>query len=343
MIRSATHRLLSSLAHPFSSAKQAQPSLQACRYSSGGGRSVDGDDLRTAPHIPSVSIIEDESAAAAAASNVNLKSHPSQQESLAPRQPTYLQHEDVFSKYPPRTLGVPREVWVESLEEASGGGKNKDLIRLHPDVFSVKPRLDILWTNVDWQKRYKTMQHDKQRDRYEMHYGGRPWPQKGGGKARHASRTSPIWLQGGKTHPNRGIRGHFFMPDISIRISGLTHALSAKLAQDDLRIVENLRIPSKDPEFIEQLIDERCWGISALFVDVNDIFPEEITTATESIPHVNLMPCYGLNVHSMLKHKTLVLTVDAATYIQNKILYAQNRFDYNDKAIQSSTTGIPLR
>jgi len=254
--------------------------------------------------------------------------------------PKFSPNDAVFAKYPPQTVGVPREVWVESLVSSD---QSKDLLRLHPDVFSVKPRLDILWTNVDWQTRYKAVHHDKQKDRHEMHYGPRPWPQKGMGKARHRSRTSPIWLQGGKAHPNRGIKGHFFMPNIGVRIHGLSHALSAKLAQDDLRIVDNLQIPTKDPRFIEQLIDDRCWGISALFVDVNDVFPENLTSATESIQHVNLMPCYGLNVHSMLKHKTLVLTADAANYIQDKILFALNRFDYHDKTVRSSTHGTAIQ
>ena len=69
-----------------------------------------------------------------------------------------------------------RQVWVESLDE-SDSGLSKDLIPLHPDVWSVKPRLDILWQNIDWQLRYKRVDYDVQKDSKEMHYGGRPWPQ----------------------------------------------------------------------------------------------------------------------------------------------------------------------
>lgn len=32
------------------------------------------------------------------------------------------------------------------------------------------------------------------------------------------------------------------------------------------------------------------------------------------------MPVYGLNVYSMLKHETLVLTVDAVNEIESKLL-----------------------
>ena len=76
--------------------------------------------------------------------------------------------------------------------------------------------------------------------------------------------------------------------------------------------------------------------------DVSDIFPEDITAATEPIQHVNLMPCYGLNVHSILKHKTLVLTVDAVNYLEEKLLYAMRRTDYAEKSVKSSALGYSI-
>lgn len=57
--------------------------------------------------------------------------------------------------------------------------------------------------------------------------------------------------------------------------------------------------------------------------------PQNITLATEEIPYVTLMPVYGLNVYSMLKHDTLVLTEAAVKRIQEKILFQFNRIDSN--------------
>lgn len=51
------------------------------------------------------------------------------------------------------------------------------------------------------------------------------------------------------------------------RVHGLCATLSVKLAQDDLKIVDTLDIPSEDPKFLEQLVEARKWGISVLFVD----------------------------------------------------------------------------
>lgn len=57
------------------------------------------------------------------------------------------------------------------------------------------------------------------------------------------------------------------------------------------------------------------------------MMPENISLATERLPYINLMPVYGLNVHSMLKHDTLVLTEAAVKKITERILFQFNRVD----------------
>lgn len=104
--------------------------------------------------------------------------------------------------------------------------------------------------------------------------------------------------------------------------------LSVKLAQDDLKVIDTLeKFPSEDPKEIEKLCETRGWGPSVLFVDKSDVFPKNISLATNSLNHINLMPVYGLNVYSMLKHETLVLTMAAVEEIEQKLLLALNRTD----------------
>jgi len=130
--------------------------------------------------------------------------------------------------------------------------------------------------------------------RAEVRGGGRkPWPQKGTGQARHGSIRSPLWRGGGVAHGPRSPTPHFYMLPFYTRVAGLVATLSVKLAQDDLHIVDELEIPTSEPSYIEQLIEERSWGPSVLFVDSYDIMSTNITLATDQIKHVNLMPVYG--------------------------------------------------
>ena len=83
------------------------------------------------------------------------------------------------------------------------------------------------------------------------------------------------------------------------------------------------------------------WGMSTLFVDFTDMLPENLTAATEKINHVNLMPAYGLNVHSMLKHKTLVVTEEALNHLEARLLRAIYRIDRAEVAANSMK--VPLK
>lgn len=58
--------------------------------------------------------------------------------------------------------------------------------------------------------------------------------------------------------------------------------------------------------------------------------PRNITVATDQIKHVNMMPVYGLNVYSMLKHDTLVLTRGAVDIIESKLLTHLHRINTNN-------------
>ena len=146
----------------------------------------------------------------------------------------FFDRSKLFQTYPPLSLSAPRQAWVESLDTDN---VRRDLITLHPDIWGVRPRIDVLWSNIDWQKRYRTVLYNDVKDRYDLHEGGRPWPRKGMGKARHKSRASPIWMQGGKAHGPRGPRTDFYMLSYIGRVSGLIHCLSAKFAQGKLSFI----------------------------------------------------------------------------------------------------------
>merc|ERR1711893_201605 len=174
-------------------------------------------------------------------------------------------------KYPPLHT-KPKQAWLETLEVAEN--RKLGIVDLHPDIFGVAPRLDILFWNIYWQRRYKYVDYNFARNRAEMPGTNRkPWPQKGTGKARHGDFKSPLFYSGGKAHGPRGPRSYFFMLPYHVRTMGLRVALSVKYAQDDLHIVDSLNMSSDDPEYIKDLIESRGWGLSVLFVDDIDIMP----------------------------------------------------------------------
>lgn len=220
----------------------------------------------------------------------------------------------------------PVQAWVESLRGYEQ--ERVGLAELHPDVFATAPRLDVLHQVAVWQKNFKRISYAKTKTRAEVRGGGRkPWQQKGSGRARHGSIRSPIWRGGGIAHGPRGPTSYYYMLPMKVRALGLKVALSVKLAQDDLHVVDSLELPTADPQYLTELARYRRWGPSVLLVDLtHEGMPESVVEATARLKTFNLLPAVGLNVHSMLKHQSLVLTLPAVAFLEEKLLWQDSRY-----------------
>ncbi|XP_025224182.1 39S ribosomal protein L4, mitochondrial isoform X1 [Theropithecus gelada] len=187
----------------------------------------------------------------------------------------------------------PVQAWVESLRGFEQ--ERVGLADLHPDVFATAPRLDILHQVAMWQKNFKRISYAKTKTRAEVRGGGRkPWPQKGTGRARHGSIRSPLWRGGGVAHGPRGPTSYYYMLPMKVRALGLKVALSIKLAQDDLHIMDSLELPTGDPQYLTELARYRRWGDSVLLVDLTyEEMPQSIVEATSRLKTFNLIPAVG--------------------------------------------------
>nr|XP_014342330.1 PREDICTED: 39S ribosomal protein L4, mitochondrial isoform X2 [Latimeria chalumnae] len=218
-----------------------------------------------------------------------------------------------------------RQAWLESFRKYDD--EQLGLIDLHPDVFAVPPRVDILHEVAIWQKNFKRISYAKVKTRAEVRGGGRkPWRQKGSGRARHGSIRSPLWRGGGIAHGPRGPTSYYYMLPMKVRVLGLKVALSVKLAQDCFHIVDSLEMPTPDSQYLLDLARYRHWGDSVLIVNGNENIPENMLKATQDLKMTNVIPVRGINVHSMLKHDTLVLTLDAVNFLEQKLLWHDSRY-----------------
>lgn len=231
-----------------------------------------------------------------------------------------------------RTCKIPvpahlsaRTVWLETLNEEEDDPTS--LVQLHPDVFDVPPRIDILHQVVTWQRNFKRISYAKTKTRAEVRGGGRkPWAQKGTGRARQGSIRSPLWRGGGVAHGPRGPTSYYYMLPMKLRVLGLKTALTTKLAQNDLHIIDSAEIPSPDPQYLVDLFKRRNWGESVLIVDVNEDMPENILSATVNSKKISLIPAIGMNVYSMLKHDTVLVTIGAVDFLEEKLLWQDSRY-----------------
>uniref|UniRef100_A0A7I4YWY0 Large ribosomal subunit protein uL4m n=1 Tax=Haemonchus contortus TaxID=6289 RepID=A0A7I4YWY0_HAECO len=213
------------------------------------------------------------------------------------------------------------QAWVTSFDAIEE--RKLDLIDLHPDIFRVPPRLDLLHRNVNWQLVYRNVQLTKQLSRAEMPGGGhKPWPQKKMGRAQAGSIRAPPFIRAGFANGVRGPRTWFYILPDAVRLKGLCVALTLKHAQDGLQIVDRLdQLPSDaDAQFLQDLADSRNWGYSVLFVNDTDEISGGLVTAIEALPSFRAMPVYGLNCYSLLKYDTVVFSRGAIDLLEERLL-----------------------
>ena len=222
----------------------------------------------------------------------------------------------------------PIRHWVDSLQNEVP--EYTKAAELHPQVFGVHPRMDILHQVVTWQKRYREVEYSWARSRAEMGRGKKkPWPQKGTGRVRQGSRTAPGWKNGGIYRGPRGPKSHYYKLHDRVLFHGLTIALTVKLIQSDLILVEHSDIAASDEECLAQFVENReLTDNSMLFVHSEKNYPENLANVLETARTSSLMPSVALNVYSILKHDKLILPVEILDDLENKLLWTFYRYNW---------------
>ena len=185
--------------------------------------------------------------------------------------------------------------------------KAKGDIELNDDVFGIEARADILHRVVNWQREKARGTARPTRERSDVARTGKKYGnQKGGGTSRHGDRRAPIFIGGGKAH---GARKRDFNPSLNkkVRALGPKMALSDKVKNDKLIVLENIDLKEAKTQALLAQIGKLGFGRTALIMD-GDAINEAFSKASNNIPLVNVMPAAGANVYDILNHETLVLT-----------------------------------
>jgi large subunit ribosomal protein L4 len=140
--------------------------------------------------------------------------------------------------------------------------------------------------------------------------------QKGTGRARKGDIKSPL-LRGGGVVFGPSPRSYEKKVPKKVRKLALKMALSSKLQENDLLVIDNMemeRIKTKD--FVEI--------INALDADnaliITSVKNENLECSSRNVPNIKVMRTEGLNVYDILKHRKLVLLKGSIEGIEGRLL-----------------------
>lgn len=191
-------------------------------------------------------------------------------------------------------------------------------VDLDDAIFGIEEiRSDLLQRAVKWQLSRRQAGTHKVLGRSEIKRTKKKmYRQKGTGGARHGARSAPIFVGGGVAHGPQ-VRSHATQLPKKVRALALKHALSAKVGEKRLVILDEARLDApKTKDLTEKL--GKLGVTNALVID-GETLDENFARAARNIPHFDVLPAQGLNVYDVLRRDTLVLTKAALEKINERL------------------------
>ena len=206
------------------------------------------------------------------------------------------------------------------IEEINIEGKNVGFQNLSDDIFSLKPRKDIIQSVLDWQKNrmFKKTGHTKSRSEVK---GSRRKivQQKGSGGARHGNITAPIFVGGGVAHgPRHRGKSAFKKLNKKVKRLGLKHALSVKVKNKQLSIFNEPEISSLKTKHFKNLL-KNLKSRSALFIYHKDV-SKNLINSLKNIPNTKQLLDDGTNVYDLIKYDKILFTNESIKKIEERLL-----------------------
>ena len=196
--------------------------------------------------------------------------------------------------------------------------ENKDVgsMSVSDLIFGLDPREDILHRVVRWQLARRQAGTHATTNRSEVsRTGAKMYKQKGTGRARHSSAKVSQFRGGAKSH-GPVARSHAFSLPKKIRTLGLKHALSSKIKNNDLLIIDSFDITdSKTGEFSKKLSGMNL--SNALFIG-DETIKGNFSKVVSNLPNIDVLLVAGLNVYDILRRDKVVLSKKAVEMIEER-------------------------
>jgi len=190
-------------------------------------------------------------------------------------------------------------------------GKSVGQMDLPDSVFGAKVNPNLLHETVRWYQSAQRAGTHKTKGRGEVSGAGRKlWKQKGTGRARVGSIRSSIWRKGGTVHGPQP-RSYAYRLPRKMVLGALRSALSAKLAEQKLVVVDAWQLESHKTKPFRQVLD-RLDGDTKTVLLIETSANRNLELASRNLEGVKLVAPHALQPYDLLRHDHLVLSKEAA-------------------------------
>ena len=137
------------------------------------------------------------------------------------------------------------------------------------------------------------------------HSTKKPWRQKGTGRARAGSTSSPIWRGGGRAFPNKADENFSHKVNKKMYRAGMAAILSQLARDGRLSVVDSLTVDS--PKTKELAAKFRAMGLSSVLV-IADVVDDNLALASRNLANVLVIEPRYADPLSLVYYKKVLVT-----------------------------------
>ena len=151
--------------------------------------------------------------------------------------------------------------------------------------------------------------------RAEVRGGGRkPWRQKGTGRARAGSNTSPLWKGGGVIF---GPKPKTYIKKINKKERRLALRLLLAKKADRTLVVDNFSIKSTKTKYIFNLLKQLKLNLENTTLIITDNHNLDLLQATKNLKNIELVNVKQLNIKQLLQANNILLSQNCLKIIED--------------------------
>lgn len=193
-------------------------------------------------------------------------------------------------------------------------GSKAGTIELNDSIFGIEVNAYAVHAVV---KNYLANQRQgtqSAKTRGDVRGGGRkPFRQKGTGRGRQGSLTSPSHIGGGVVFAPKPRDYRYTLPK-KVRRLAMKSALSSKVGEQEIIVLDSLKFDvPKTKEMLKVLESIKAAKKALIVTDIKD---ENVIRSAANIPGVKTTMVGEMNVYDIVNHTSLIVTKDAINRIQ---------------------------
>jgi large subunit ribosomal protein L4 len=187
-------------------------------------------------------------------------------------------------------------------------------VDVRDEVFGGRVNTDLIWASVvraNAGERRGT--HATKNRALVSGSGKKPWRQKGTGRARVGEIRNPLWRKGGTVFGPQP-RGYGFTVPKKVEIGALRAALSEKLRDGHVVVVEALAATESKTKAAAAMLAKLGVAGKAVLVDVN--LDEHLVRSVRNIPGVQFVQATRISARDVANAERVVATKSALEKLQ---------------------------